>query len=120
MPSTIEIDQDVCRVRIDGDMTIYTALDLKQELVPCLEKAAQLDFDLSQVNEMDTAGLQLLILLKRETAKRGTRLALTGHSNAATEVIDTFAMAGFFGDPIVLQTKGSGSGKRQSKKRTAK
>jgi anti-anti-sigma factor len=120
MPSTIEVEKDVCRIRVEGDMTIYTALDLKQELVPCLAKAEQLDLDLSQVNEMDTAGLQLLILLKRETAKRGTRLNITGHSNAATEVIDTFSMAGFFGDPIVMQTKGSGTGKRQSKRRTAK
>lgn len=120
MATTIELENDVCHIRIDGDMTIYTALDLKQELVPCLERAPRLDVDLSQVNEMDTAGLQLLLLLKRETTGRGTSLLLTGHSQAVTEVIDTFNLGGFFGDPMVLRNGKAGVGKRKSKKGTAK
>ena len=117
MPVNLETDKDICRIHIEGDMTIYTALELKQEIIPCLGKATRLDLDLSQVNEMDTAGLQLLMLLKRETIRRGTQLAITGHGNAATEVIDTFNLAGYFGDPIVIQPKAA---KRQAKKRTAK
>lgn len=105
MPSTIELHDDVCRIRIEGDMTVYNALDLKHELAPCLSKAPHLELDLSQVNEMDSAGLQLLILLKREATKRGMRLALISHSPAVTDVIDIFNMAGYFGDPIVLQTQ---------------
>jgi anti-anti-sigma factor len=103
MPSTIETINGVCRIRIEGDMTIYTALDLKQELVPCLAEAPHLELDLSRVNEMDSAGMQLLMLLKRETGKRGSHLALSAHSPAVTEIIDTFNMAAYFGDPIVLQ-----------------
>ena len=102
MPITTEIANKACRIQVQGDMTIYTALDLKQELVSCLGRADRFELDLSQVNEMDTAGLQLLILLKRETARQGKQLAISGHGTAATEVIDTFNMAGFFGDPIVM------------------
>ena len=105
MACTVEMENDVCRIHIEGDMTIYTAFELKRELVPCLAKAPQLELDLSRVNEMDTAGLQLLILLKRETTKSGGRLALTAHSPTVTEIIDTFDMAAFFGDPIVLQPR---------------
>lgn len=84
-------------------MTIYTALDLKQELFDCLGDAQSWEMDLSRVAEMDCAGLQLLVLLKREAAKRGAQLALTAHSPAVTEVIDALNMGTYFGDPIVLQ-----------------
>jgi anti-anti-sigma factor len=102
MPLTIETHNGVCRIRIEGDMTIYTALELKQALLPCLAEAPQLELDLARVNEMDSAGMQLLMLLKREAGKRGSRLALSAHSPAVTEIIDTFNLAAYFGDPIVL------------------
>jgi len=105
MPSTMEIENDVCRIRIECDMTIYTALELKQELVSCLGRAPHIELDLSGVNELDSAGLQLLILLKREAAKRGAQLVLKAHGPAVTEVIDAFNMAAFFGDPIVLHER---------------
>lgn len=98
-----EMEAGKCQLRVEGDMTIYTAAELKNELISCIGKAQCWELDLSQVNEMDSAGLQLLILLKREAAKRGAQLALTAHSHAVTEVIDTFSMASYFGDPIVLQ-----------------
>lgn len=100
-----ETEEGKCRLRVESDMTIYTALDLKKELVPCLGKAQCWELDMSRVNEMDSAGLQILIMLKCEAAKRGAELALTAHSTAVTEVIDTFNMAAYFGDPIVLQER---------------
>jgi anti-sigma B factor antagonist len=48
-------------------MTVYCASELKPALL--LEAAAghnSLELDLSQVQEFDTAGLQLLLLLNRE------------------------------------------------------
>jgi anti-sigma B factor antagonist len=97
-----ETEQGKCRLRIESDMTIYTALELKQELMPSLDKGQNMEVDLSLVNEMDSAGLQLLVMLKREAATRGMTLALTAHSPAVTSVLDTFNMAAYFGDPIVL------------------
>lgn len=120
MPASMELENDLCRVHIQGEMTIYTAMELKQELVPCLDQAARIDVDLSEVNEMDTAGVQLLMLLKRETTARGTSLTLGAHSQAVTDVIDTFNLAGFFGDPIVLRNGKRGTGKRKAKKEAEK
>jgi anti-sigma B factor antagonist len=93
------------RLRVESDMTIYTAAELKQEFLPGLAKCKELELDLSGVNEMDSAGLQLLILLKREAKDRGVRLHMVAHGPAVTSVIDTCNMAAFFGDPIVLQTR---------------
>ena len=92
----------VCRLQIEGEMTIYTALDMQTQLLRHLAKARELEVDLSQVTEIDSAGLQLLILLKRETAARGAILRLIAHSTPVTDVIDTLNLAAYFGDPMLL------------------
>lgn len=88
------------QVRIDGEMTIYTAAQLKHELwqVP----AADLEFNLSGVTELDTAGLQLLWLMKREARRHQRQLRFTAHSPAVIDVIDVYQLAAVFGDPIML------------------
>ena len=58
------------------------------------------EIDLSDVSEMDSAGLQLLILAKREAVRHNTPLRLTGHSPAVLEVMNICNMAAYFGDPI--------------------
>ncbi|MBK8118930.1 MAG: STAS domain-containing protein [Sulfuritalea sp.] len=87
---------------VQGDLTIYHAAELKQRLVDGVRASAVLELDLSQVGEIDTAGLQLLALAKREALKPGHALRIVGHSPAVREVIEFFNMAGFFGDPLVI------------------
>lgn len=86
-------------------MTIYRAASLKEELMALLEKGPQLAIDLSRVSELDTAGLQLLIMVKNEAVARGGELQLQGHSPAVLNVLDLCNMANFFGDPVVLPSK---------------
>lgn len=86
-------------------MTIYRAASLKEELMALLEKGPQLAIDLSRVSELDTAGLQLLIMAKNEAVARGGELQLQGHSPAVLNVLDLCNMANFFGDPVVLPSK---------------
>lgn len=102
MNITAKTKNGICRLAIEGEMTIYTALDTKPQLLRHLAKLKELEVDLSQVTEIDSAGLQLLIMLKRETAKRNAVLRLTAHSPAVTDVIDTLNLAAYFGDPILL------------------
>lgn len=102
MKITAKTKNGICHLHIEGEMTIYTALEMKTQLLRHLAKARELEVDLSQVTEIDSAGLQLLILLKRETAARNAVLRLTAHSTPVTEVIDTLNLAAYFGDPMVL------------------
>jgi ABC-type transporter Mla MlaB component len=51
------------------------------------------------VDEIDTAGLQLLLALHQWL---GEHLHLIRHSQAVIELIDLFQLAAFFGDDIVL------------------
>lgn len=92
-------------LHIEGDMTIYTAAEMKAELMTHIAQPCELEIDLSEVSEMDSAGLQILILVKREAERHGTSLRLTGHSRAVLDVLDMCNLAPYFGDPVVLSNK---------------
>jgi anti-anti-sigma factor len=87
---------------LSGDLTIYHALEQKQLMLDALATTAELELNLSQVGEIDTAGLQLLILLKKEAQKAGKRVRIVAHSQAVSSVIDFCNMATEFGDPVVI------------------
>lgn len=89
-------------VSIPPDMTIYTAQERKHELLAALTEAEQLTLDLTHVEGIDLAGLQLLILLKREAAGQGKTMQLVGHSQVVVKLIDFCNLTGFFGDPVLL------------------
>lgn len=84
------------------NLTIYHALDQKQQLLDALSNADELELDLMQVGEIDTAGLQLLILLKKEAQRAGKRLSIVAHSQAVRAVIDFCNLAAELGDPLVI------------------
>ncbi len=61
-------------------MTIYTACEMKDKLIQELAKCQAVELDLSQVVELDTAGFQLLMLLKREAERNKTSFLVKNHS----------------------------------------
>ena len=87
---------------ITEEMTIYHALEQKQLLLDALAASSELELNLSQVAEMDTAGLQLLVLLKKEAQRAGKQVRIVAHSQAVSSVIDFCNMAAEFGDPLVI------------------
>lgn len=89
-------------LRLDGELTIYCAAELKAQLMEAWGGDAPLEVDLSGITEVDGAGLQLLILAKREALRSGKSVRFVGHSPAVLEVIDLANLSGQFGDPLVL------------------
>lgn len=102
MPISSTNKNGLSLLHMEGDMTIYTAADMKNELMTHMAQPCEREIDLSEVSEMDSAGLQILILAKREAEKHGTSLRLTGHSRAVLDVLDMCNLAPYFGDPVVL------------------
>ena len=98
-------------ISINEDMTIYNAAAQKQMLLEALAGCEELDLDLSQVSEMDTAGFQILLLTKREALKANKTVRLTAHSKAVTDLLDLYNMASYFGDPMVIPAKEHAAGK---------
>jgi anti-anti-sigma factor len=95
-----------CAVVIEEDMTIYEAVDQKTKLIKALKlkKNKQMEIDLSNVNEMDTAGLQILLLLKQTAEKAKKIVLLIAHSPASLDVIDRYNLAAYFGDPVIISS----------------
>ena len=84
------------------DLTIYHALEQKHMLLDALGSTDELELDLMQVGEIDTAGLQLLILLKKEAQRTGKHLSIVAHSQSVRAVIDFCNLAAELGDPLVI------------------
>ena len=95
------------RLAIDRDMTIYHAEALKSELMAILEHNQVIELDLAQIAEIDTSGIQLLMLAKRESVKQGKKLRIVAHSPSVSELMDFYNIAGFFGDPLVIPARES-------------
>lgn len=90
------------RLAIRDDLTIYQAQAQKETLLAALAATEHLELDLSAVTEVDTAGLQLLLLLKREVGEQGKQLTISGHSPRVQQILDFCNLVGVFGDPMVI------------------
>ena len=75
-------------LRLEGDLTIYRAAELKQALLEAVDRLGSLEVDLSGVTELDTAGVQLLLLAKRAAGEKNKQFRLMGHSPAVVEVFE--------------------------------
>ncbi|HJV52080.1 MAG TPA: STAS domain-containing protein [Noviherbaspirillum sp.] len=89
-------------LRIEGELTIYQAGELKQTLQAALQQGDALEIDLSAVGEIDTAGVQLLIAAKKSAQAAGKELRLVAHSDAVVEAFELLDLGGYFGDPLVM------------------
>ncbi|RJG01198.1 STAS domain-containing protein [Noviherbaspirillum sedimenti] len=95
-------DSGASVLRIEGEMSIFRAAELKSMLLASLDNSATLEIDLSAVTEFDTAGVQLLMAAKKAAQARQRELRLTAHSAAVLEVFELFDLGAYFGDPVVI------------------
>jgi anti-anti-sigma factor len=93
----------------DGEMTIYHAAALKPALLDALAHSDAIEVDLSAVSDLDTSGVQLLMLMKSEAVAAGKALKLICHSAAVLEVFELLGLGGWFGDPQVLPAQAKGN-----------
>lgn len=87
---------------IEGEMTIYRAAELKQALLEALNGATALEVDLHGVTEIDSAGIQLLMLTKATGQANACEVRLLNHSPAVLEVFELLDLAAHFGDPLLM------------------
>lgn len=94
------------RIAIEGEFCIVNAAVLKDRLLAALEGGEEIEVDLSEVSEIDSAGLQLMIGAKRRATETGKVLRFTGHSTAVLDALDLTDLSGHFGDPVLIQSRG--------------
>lgn len=88
------------RVTAVGDMTIFHAQQIKQALMSELGANERLEVDLSEVSDIDTAGLQQLLLLHKEAAHGNKPLRFQGHSPAVQQVVQLLKLEAVLGPTI--------------------
>lgn len=88
-------------LRIDGEMTIYRAVELKASL---LAEPQPLRLDLGGVSEIDTTGLQLLLAAQAAAARRGASLQIVQASTELRTLLDLLHLGHTLGlfDPADL------------------
>ncbi len=89
-------------LRLEGELTIYRAAALKDQLLAAIAPDAELGLDLSGVTELDSAGVQVLMLAKQAAAAVAGQLRLQGHSPAVIEVFELLDLTARFGDPLLM------------------
>lgn len=93
-------------LKVEGELTIYTAHEAREALRNALESSPPPDLDLSGVAELDTAGAQVLVWLKREAAQLKQPLVYVHHSAAVVDVLDLLGLTAELGDPILIAPTG--------------
>lgn len=67
-----------CLLQFEGDLNIYHAAELKACLLEYVEDFKEFELDLSAVNEIDTAGIQLLLQFKKKAQEEKRSMQLSG------------------------------------------
>jgi anti-anti-sigma factor len=86
-------------LRIDGELTIYTAEAVRERLLGALQDQPAVEIDLAGVTEFDTAGLQVLMAARSQALKAGAELRLQGASPAVRDLLDLYDLNRWFLDP---------------------
>lgn len=95
----------VTRIDILGDLNIFNAAEQKQRLLAALEAGNEVEVNLSEVSEIDSAGIQVMVAAKREAANRNTLLRFTDHSPAVFDILELCDLAGHLGDPLLIHSR---------------
>lgn len=94
-----------CAIKIAGEMTIYQASELNSELQKLVAECHVVELDLQDVTELDTSGVQILLVAKRAASALKHKFTMKMHSSCVVEIFELLNISHEFGDPIVLSGK---------------
>lgn len=85
-------------ITISGELNIYTAGEWRYRLITESEGIDDIELDLGEVSEIDSAGLQLLIALSRQLSGEGRQFRIGQCHPAVREVIAFSRQTALFGE----------------------
>jgi anti-sigma B factor antagonist len=74
-------------LKLADEVNIYAASALHARLQATLQESGPIELDLGEVTELDCAGVQQLLLLKRECEVTGRELRVIAMSDAVSVVL---------------------------------
>jgi len=96
----------VSRVRVEDEMTIYSAATMRESLLAALAKGDEFEVNLEKVTEIDTAGAQLLLAFKQACDHDGKDLRVVHPSPPVVDVLAALGMAALFSESEAQSTEG--------------
>jgi anti-anti-sigma factor len=87
-----EADAKPAQLALSGELTIYCANELRDLLSQALSLNRDVCVDLGDVSDIDTAGLQLLLVARRELEAKGHRLGLQGYGGPLTNLLKLYRL----------------------------
>ncbi len=92
MSIKIENDEEKTSLCIDGELTIYTAQEYAQTIIASFEDMdtanKNLEIDMTDVEEIDTSGLQLLAAMEKERVDNGCTMQIISASDVVNEALE--------------------------------
>ena len=82
----------------EGELGIYTVAALRETWLQALATHEALEVDLGRIDEIDTAGLQLMLMAKRSA---GRSVRFVNHSAAVLRLLDLARLGSALGDPLL-------------------
>ena len=80
------------QLSLSGELTIYSVQELKSLLLTAVDGNSDVTIDMSEVSEVDTAGLQLVLLARKELESRGLHLTLSAANSEITDTLNLFGI----------------------------
>jgi len=88
-----EVNSEQEEIAFEGDMTIYNAENFKQDLFSVIAKKNDVNVNLTDVSEFDTAGFQVLLIGKKYADENEVELRLCEASEPVSEVFKLYGMS---------------------------
>jgi len=81
-----------CRLVINEDMTIYVINSLKEDIAKEIDVNDRFELNLADVEEIDSAGIQLLLALRNELMKKKKEFKITAMSSSVTKLVESYGI----------------------------
>lgn len=103
----VELTGNCARARLEGELSIYTVAEIKAALTRAMDDNDEIEVDLEAVTEIDTAGLQLMLIVKRNPGKL---VRFVNHPLSVMRLVDLANLGGALGDPMFIAATEPGGG----------
>lgn len=86
-------ENNLCKLVIGEEMTIYAVADFKKNVSQQLDDFERFEIDLEKVEEVDSAGIQLLLSLKNKLLQQKKSLKFINLSPSVSRLVTLYQLS---------------------------
>ncbi len=92
-PVVNDVSLDSSKISLDASLNIQNVVHMQEQLINALHGNEQIEIDASAVNSVDTASMQLLVVLKQEAIKNNKEVIFDFPSDRFVEAAQLLGIA---------------------------